>query len=152
MDLLEQLSQDWGAMRFVAGFVALPFLYLRESAEVHKEFALYIREAKESQGLAELHNTLYVFDLDWWLILAVSVYMLVVFLLGDVAAASERASQAGLSPRDLEAGQRLARGIVNAFSLVMALSAMYYVEWSKSKVYRALREAAYHSALKRASS
>jgi hypothetical protein len=136
MDFLDLAATNWGFLRFVAAFVALPFLYLKDSAEVHKDFAESFTEKDTRKCIECVKERLYVFQLDWWLIIAVFVFLLGVSLLGEVAASSKVPAGLGLSAQQLKDGKDLARGIVNAFSIVLALSSLYYVQWCKARAYQ----------------
>ncbi len=91
------LAGDLGALRFAA-LILLPFLYLKDAAEVQKEFGdvfkdLVDRGDKSGKKpgepvLRSVHDRLYIFELEWWLIAAAAVLLVGVSVLGDVAAKS----------------------------------------------------------------
>ena len=53
MDLLNLLGGQLGAVRFLMAFVLLPFLYLRDSADVHREYATCLAELSAGGGEVE---------------------------------------------------------------------------------------------------
>ena len=138
MDFLEFFATDWGLLRFVAGFVILPLLYLRESIEVHKLLAeLFetigaadsLREHVSEGDIAELEAKLHVFDLDWWLVGAVTALLIGVFLLGDLARFSDLLT-------DEQRNGTAIRGGLNTFGLAVALIYVACVEWAKFDAHR----------------
>lgn len=162
MDLIKIFSSEWGALRFFAGFVLLPFLYARESIDVHKACRAALDkitdDIKRQRRSAELQEHLHFFRFEWWLIAATTILLIGVFALGDLATFSSlvesQQSSAGPivdgPPADLATGQlteapeglspAYVRGILNAFGCVVAVAAMWCVEWAKLGVYRTLLE------------
>lgn len=142
MELIDFFASDWGLLRFVAGFVVLPLLYLRESAEMHKEFgALFEKIGTENVGegrvsmadIETLEAKLHVFDLDWWLLGAATALLVGVFLLGDMARFSD------LLTEEQRNGSAVTGGL-NIFGLGVALGSVACVEWAKFDAYRALQQ------------
>ncbi len=139
MDLVQVLAEDWGALRYLAGFVLLPFLYLRDSAEVHKQYyeancKLSALPEDERKALLEsMSQRLHVFSLEWWLIGAWTVMLLSVFGLGEVVTFSGWLGN-GASP----GGGVVAKGIVNAYGFGLAVLTMLFVHWMKTEAFRTL--------------
>jgi len=142
MELVDFFASDWGLLRFVAGFVILPLLYLRESAEMHKEFGALFEKigTGDTNGqpvsggdIENLAAKLHVFDLDWWLLGAGTALLVGIFLLGDMARFSD------LLTEEQRNGSAV-RGGLNIFGLGVALAAVGCVEWAKFDAYRALQQ------------
>ena len=130
--IFNYLAGDWGIIRYVAGFLILPFLYFRDSTIVHLEFnKAFDNDSSESIDFDELiriKHHLYFFQLDWWLVGTITVFIVSVFLLGDVISYSEYFAY----PFRTEAAES-AGGAINAFGLFLALGASFYVSWKKSR-------------------
>lgn len=99
MELLNFLSGDWGKLKYLAGAIILPLLYLRESSAIHKEISSLIdpeghtSEAfQDSVFLERIKGKLSVFQLEWWLVLSISILLLSVFLLADLGRTSDIAN------------------------------------------------------------
>ena len=165
------MGSDWGGLRFVLGFVLLPFLYIKDCMDVHREFASAFASMADKKALQHhcnfsmMKSSLYVFDMDWWLVGAIAVFLTATFTLGDAASYSTLLTQVpacsevsdgmlGATPAqqvqahtEAEPSPRAsrARGILNAYGCVLGLAAVYFVQWQKSQAYFALRKAAEHS-------
>lgn len=157
MELVKLFAGDFGILRFLAGFVILPMIYLTHSAEVHKEFAasmkdLGARDRTSEEQMKKLKASLHFFELEWWFVAAVTIFLIGVFLLGNFASQSEMFE--GLCQVEIvtetPSNQSLseaasdpcteAKGLLNAFGFVLASLAVFCVYWSKANAYRALQE------------
>lgn len=149
MDALKLLAEDWGALRYFAGFLVLPLVYLRESAEVHKEYTQAVRELRERSAdrsvlvaeLRVLRQHVEMFRLEWWLVGAITALLTSVFLLGEVVSASQLLECA--SDQSREAGLSecvVAEGLVSGFGFALALGAIFLVQWFKTEALRALHD------------
>lgn len=88
LDLLKALPESSEWISIIAIFVALPALYCILCAAVHKDYAELFKSAASIPGYdgqrmaalqEEVKNRLYVFEMDWWMVAAVSVLFLAIF-------------------------------------------------------------------------
>ena len=152
MDLLNLLSGQLGAVRFLMAFVLLPFLYLRESADVHREYATFLVELRAAGGelSAEVRNALaarlQAFDLHLWFVAAATAYLVAVSLLGNIADASSHLEcRVETATVDAVAACAEVRGIVNAFASGLTVVGGLGIHWAKVQAYQALQKAVFVS-------
>ena len=145
MEVIGLFSGAWGALRFLAGFVVLPLLYLHDCIDVHKQVAEQSMKILPRSGAADetirsldqLRDTLYLFRLEWWLVGAITVFLLGVFLLGSVPAYSSRLGD----PLTVGMESRVwAGGVIKVFGFGLAMAAVYFVRWKKVIIFRRLEE------------
>lgn len=167
-DLLNILSGEVASfLKFAVLLLALPFLYMRNSIELRQreEFQAAFRSlAAGGKVSTRLEAKLHFFDLQVLLIAAMSVLLGAISVAGNVAYLSDRfpdVEPSLVEARRMELRQegpamrlmvevdsksqdaetdprRQVVSILNVFALVLALLALFWVQWSKLQAYRAL--------------
>ena len=152
MDLLNLLGGQLGAVRFLMAFVLLPFLYLRDSADVHREYATCLAELSAGgvKLSEEVRNAraarLQAFELHLWFVVATTVYLVAVSLLGNIADASSHLEcRVETATVDAAAPCAEVRGILNAFTSGVAVVGGLGIYWAKVRAYQALQKAVFSS-------
>ncbi len=184
MDVIKFFAGDWGALRFLAGFVLLPFLYLRDCSDIYQSYQSFLDklsdndlpQADQNATLLRLQDKLHFFDMEWWLVAAITMLLLGIFLLGEVAqyssltlpgqvaakgsvsdpptvattetaAENSRPEEKGREQVESTSGEvQQAKGIMNVFGFIVALAVTYCVHWRKADVYRTFAELAWEKA------
>lgn len=152
-EFLDSLGSPSGELRFVVGFILLPLLYFRDCVDVHKHMAATFTEMSKSVHprdlylIGKLRKSMYIFELDFWLVLAITVVLICTFCIGylannsrllkstvhqstsatDVTAAAPPIQAVTPSLREKEKKVRYGRQFLNAngFSLSIEVSAPY---------------------------
>lgn len=71
-------------------FVVLPYLYCTLAIDVHKDYADLVKSAPvnfrfEGPTVEHIENDLHIFDLDWWIVIAITTLFVGLFSLGTLA-------------------------------------------------------------------
>lgn len=136
-EVVRSLADGWGSLRFAVGLLLLPALYLKEAADVHREVGSALRDARDRKGRRarklrkRVRRALRVFELEWWLLAAIVIFLIAVFQLSSLAEDSTFLTTDG--------SREYVRGALNAYGTLAGLLGTFYVLWSKASAYRALR-------------
>lgn len=136
MDLINLLGSEWGSLRYLIGFLALPLVFLRDCIDIWKDTSVAARTAGPGwtpTQVQDIQASLYVFTLDALRLVPASVLVFGLFGLAELVPFSSRIASNGA----VEGAQ----GVVNLFAFGVGLGAICHIRWSKVRVYRLLQEA-----------
>ncbi|MFC1565295.1 hypothetical protein ACFL6G_10200 [candidate division KSB1 bacterium] len=131
-ELAKFLSTNWGSLKFVAGLIAMPLIYFKDCADVFREVREWNNNRVDDLNddhILQLRNKLYVFQLQWWLVSAITAILIGFFFLGDLVQYSSILD---------ENNKEIAKGILNGYGILLPLVSIFYIRWRKTILYRQL--------------
>ena len=137
--LLSYLGQySWLPLLLV--FVALPVLYVTLAIDVHKEYAELIKSAPKDFEIrtieSDIELDLHLFELDWWIVLAVALLFVGLFQMGDMAQASSFLEAIG--PQRAAAADQV-KSILIGYVACLGIVIAFMVGWARLNAARRLR-------------
>jgi hypothetical protein len=159
-ELIKFLSLTGPWVPFAIGFVGLPVLYMLLALDVHKDFSdsktLQDMNLHSGTHMPDIQALLHVFNLEWWVILAIGIMLAGVLNLPELASISKHFSAACPSTDQLVqlgnlqvcpanavepatvGGCRMARGILLLFGIGVSLGLAFFFGWSRVSTARAV--------------
>lgn len=137
--LIKYLDQfPW--LPLILVFAALPTIYYSLAVDVHKDYAELIKNAPDGANFSsisdEIDLDLHIFDLDWWIVLAIAALFLGLFQMGDLVQSS-RALE-GMGPE--RAGAIIhVRSVLVAYATAVGCIVAFVIAWARLNAARRLR-------------
>ena len=153
MDFIKSLAKDFELLRYIMGFALIPYAYIRQSIFVQKELELFFEKIRNDEhviintrihtaAIVKIKNLRHIFQLEWWLVAAITVFLIFVYQLGDIALSSKLMS---CDLVDASACSQV-KGMLNLFSVSLSVLGIFLVYWIRSQICREIANHAYKMA------
>jgi prepilin signal peptidase PulO-like enzyme (type II secretory pathway) len=94
MKIAELLLSELSSLHLIIVAILLPLNYFRDCVDVHREYAKFFRDVTKEWGsqwnlkvtnsmLSSFIDVLYVFEIEWWYMISMCIFMILIFLVGS---------------------------------------------------------------------